>query len=164
MKLQHSITAACVAATSFGLGAGALAATTVSNTLTVQLELVPTCSVQPASLVFANPGSLSNAVTAEQNIQLRCTTGTSYTIGFGPGAHALGTQRRLKHATAAFYINYELFKTSNYTQPLGTSGNGIISGVGNGNNQIIPVHGRVTAQNAPSIGTYSDSVQVSVTY
>jgi len=163
MKLQQIITAACVAATSLGWAGGALAAI-ATGTLTVQVQIAPTCSLQPISLIFTNPGTMSSAVTAVQNIELKCTSGMNYSISFSWGLHAQSIQRRMKSSTGAAYINYGIYRNANHTLLLTPMGNGIISGVGTGVTQTIPIYGKIDAQSGVGVGTYSDSVQITVSY
>jgi len=164
VQLQKIVSAALVAAALGGAG-GALAATSVSNDLTVKLTIDGTCSVAPAILTFNNPGNLASDVFAEQDVLVNCTSGIGYSVGFGGGSYMVGAQRRMKHANSNNFITYEIFQDQARSIPLAMTGAGLVTGkLGDGTDQPVTVYGRVEAQQAPSIGEYTDTVHVTVTY
>lgn len=66
---------------------------------------------------------------------------------------------------ASATIGYALYRDSGRTQNWGeTVGTDTVAGTGDGNVQAITVYGRVPAQATPGVGTYTDSVTVTVTY
>jgi len=65
-------------------------------------------------------------------------------------------------ATGGGALEYSLYTDSNRTNPW--SGTTAVSGTGTGAAQSIPLYGRVPAAVGAVLGTYSDSVQITVSY
>ena len=154
---------------SYIFGAPALAATATGNfnaTMTITAE----CRVASAqNLAFPSRGVWTSAVTAQADLEVQCTNGTEYQIGLGFSANASGGVRRMKHASDAEYVNYELFTDVGLatawgnTEDVDTNGN-TVRKVGNGAAQPYTVYGRVPVQTVPKPGAYSDTVTITVTY
>ena len=71
------------------------------------------------------------------------------------------------------YLNYNLYTDSGYshlwtttTSTTSCTGgtNTCVLGTGTGLNQNVTIYGQVPAQTAPAVGTYSDTVVVTVTF
>jgi len=132
---------------------------TASNTLTVTATVAATCSVSASSLNF---GTYTVSTNTDQsgNISVTCTTGTPYTVELDGGTNASGSTRRMVNASS--YLTYELYTDSGR----GTVWNNTntVAGTGTGAAQSIPLYGRIpSSQNVPA-GTYTDTVQITVTY
>lgn len=108
-----------------------------------------------------------NASTGEgQGIEIRCTKGTPYTIGLDGGLNPTsptptdGPYRRMKSGTE--FIPYLLLKTDG---GVWGTGNFTVAGTGDGTVQKYTVRGATDGQReAPSAGTYVDTVTVELTY
>lgn len=132
------------------------------------------CNVSTTSLNFgSSPSAITSNINSTATITAQCTNSTPYSIGLGNGANANGSQRRMQLGTTGNYINYNLYTNSGYSDAWSattsttscTSGASTCDlGTGTGSNQNYTVYGQVPPQTAPSSGTYSDTVVVTVTF
>jgi spore coat protein U-like protein len=105
---------------------------------------------------------------------VQCTNTTPYSIGLDNGTHVSGSQRRMYSASTGSYISYNVYTDSARSSAWSastsatscTNGGGTCSlGTGTGATQAaVTVYGRVPPQTTPAIGTYTDTVVVTVTY
>ncbi|WP_145480242.1 Csu type fimbrial protein [Yersinia similis] len=110
--------------------------------------------------------------TQSGSLNLYCSTNTAYTIAIDNGLYSSTSgQRRLRGGASAptpfEYVNYNLFKDSNYSQPWSaTPMTGVQSGTGTGIATPIPltIYAQVPIQTTPSVSTYIDTVIVTVTW
>lgn len=132
-------------------------------TLTIQAE----CRLTSASdLAFGNTGVIQTAITSTSSIGVQCTNTTPYNIGLSAGAGAGATvdTRRMTSGAGAT-VAYQLFRDAGRTQIWGnTVGTNTLAGTGNGAVQTLTVYGSVPPQTTPAAGSYTDTVQVTVTY
>lgn len=114
---------------------------------------------------FGNVPNLTAAHTANAVITIRCTNGTPYTVGMGPGLNSASvTTRKMKYALGAQTINYSIFRNAGLTQNWGNTTGNVVVGTGNGANRNITARGQIPVQAVPHTGGYSDTVQVVLTY
>ena len=151
-----------------------LKAATATASLTVQITIIASCTINAATLDFgssAGTSLLAAAIDASTTASITCTNGTPYAIGMDNGANASGPQRRMK--SGANYLNYNLYVDTGRTNAWTTSAssttctaaNGCYLGTGDGLAQPISIYGRVPATViAPSPGTYTDTVTMTITY
>ncbi|MCC4619757.1 spore coat U domain-containing protein [Xanthomonas cassavae CFBP 4642] len=110
-------------------------------------------------------GSIENAIDRSSTISLACTNRTAWNIGLDVGSNASGSTRRMRHASSANYITYELYRDAGRSNRWGTTiGLDTLAGTGNGVSQTVTVYGRAPAPQLPIVGVYSDTVTVSITY
>ncbi len=113
--------------------------------------------------VFQN---LTQNVDSTATITVTCNGGqgaNGYHVGLGDGLNSASGQRRLQGPGG--YLNYELYRDAQRTSRWGnSSGYNDVSGVGNGQPQVLTVYGRVPAQSTPGVGTFTDTVVVTITY
>ncbi|WDM68868.1 MULTISPECIES: Csu type fimbrial protein [Xanthomonas] len=110
-------------------------------------------------------GSIENAIDRSSTISLSCTNRTAWNIGLDLGSHANGVSRRMRHASSADYITYELYRDAGRNNRWGTTiGIDTLAGTGDGLAQTVTVYGRAPAPQLPIAGAYSDTVTVSITY
>jgi spore coat protein U-like protein len=132
-------------------------------TMTLQAE----CKLTSASdLAFGTSGVIQSAINSTSTIGVQCTNTTPYNVGLsaGAGSGATVSLRKMTSASGAT-INYQLFRDSARTQTWGDQvGTNTASGTGNGAVQSLTVYGTVPAQTTPAAGSYTDTVQVTVTY
>ncbi|MCC4586890.1 spore coat protein U domain-containing protein [Xanthomonas melonis] len=110
-------------------------------------------------------GSIESAIDRSSTISLACTNRTAWNIGLDLGSNASGGGRRMRHASSANYIVYELYRDAGRSNRWGsTIGVDTLAGTGNGVAQTVTVYGRAPAPQLPIAGNYNDTVTVSITY
>ncbi|QIE45813.1 spore coat U domain-containing protein [Pseudohalocynthiibacter aestuariivivens] len=109
--------------------------------------------------------TINSPVDAEARLNVRCTSNTSYMVtldnGTGPGAS--GPTGRVMRNGARTLV-YGLFQNAARSMPWGDQPGNSMSGVGQGNNQVFRIYGRIFASQSAGFGVYQDSVVVTVHY
>ena len=146
---------------------GGDAGTPSSFPFTVNGSVPNTCTLTPKpvpDLAFGNvPGLITSNVDRTTDIGLVCTGRTAWQIGLNNGLNASGSIRRMRNAGGQF-VTYELYRNTGRTLRWGnTLGTDTQAGTGTGTAQSQTVFGRVAPQ-TPNVGSYSDTVTVTVTY
>jgi len=115
--------------------------------------------------------------TATGNLTVTCThagggaTRVNYTAALSTGNSGTYAQRRMRAGGAV--LNYNLFDSASYTRVWGngTAGTGVIVGallVNPGSNQVNeafhPIYGYLPPQQEAAIGSYSDTILVTLTF
>lgn len=162
MKLNNKLM--CVLAFgALGLTATGASAqtTTASATLAINANVASSCSIS-----LTQPGTISgppgSAVAVSAQVGINCTNGTPFTVSFGNGGNFDGTNRRLKHTDATITTNNFIPYSFSGDQATATTpafpsrGTGALVNTAVWIRAIIPSDVRV--------GSYSDNVQVSVSY
>ncbi|UXY53873.1 Csu type fimbrial protein [Pseudomonas tohonis] len=158
------------------------AAGTVQGQLGIQLVIGAGCTVNNGSnngsantfgsISFGTYPSLNSIIEAQSvgssagsSFGVTCNTGTNYSVALDSGLHATGNQRNMS-AGATDVIAYNLYKEAARTTLWGNGSNGgtALAGTGTGANQELVVYGRVPPQTTPATGTYTDTVQVTITW
>ncbi|WP_057971016.1 Csu type fimbrial protein [Lysobacter antibioticus] len=146
---------------------GGSAGTSSQFPFTVNGSVPNSCTLTPKpvpNMAFGSvPGPITSNVDQTTSIGLVCSGRTAWQIGLNNGLYASGATRRMRNGAGQFVV-YELYRNSPRTQRWGnTLGSDTLTGTGTGTSQSLPVYGRVGAQ-TPSIGSYSDTITVTVTY
>jgi spore coat protein U-like protein len=153
--------------------AGPAAATTTTQTFSVQLQIQAQCVINStATLNFGSAGVLGGAggtTNTDQttSIGVQCTNTTPYNVGLDAGTTAGGSTatRLLFNATTSETIQYKLYTNSGRTTNWGNAvGTDTVGGTGTGSSQPFTIYGRVPPQSTPTPGNYADTVTVTVTY
>ena len=146
----------------------------VSATMTVTATVVATCTISSGNLAFGNYDAIGTNATAPllgtAAVSATCTQGSSATVDIYPGLNPSGTgnaqQRRMK-GTGTNYLAYAIYSDSAHTHAWGTKTSGTtvsVTGAGGATPVSLTAYGSVpNAQNIP-VGTYTDSVAVTVNY
>ena len=147
---------------------------TATANLTVQITITASCTINAATLDFGSNAAttlVGSNIDNSTTVSVTCGSGSPYSIGMDNGANASGGQRRMN--TGANYINYNLFIDSARTNAWTTaassttcsSANSCYLGTGSGSAQLVNIYGRVPSMGvAPPVGTYTDTVTMTVTY
>lgn len=147
-------------------------AATANGNMTVQLTVAGTCTVNTATLDFGSTGLLTSAIDATSTLSVTCSNTTPYAIGLDNGSNFSST-RRMRQGASSNYIGYALYTDSARTVAWTTASSSTactttgscVLGTGDGTAQSITVYGQVPALGtAPSPGSYSDTVTITVTY
>ena len=124
--------------------------------------VVKSCNVSASDLSFGAVGDLTAAVSGQSALSLQCTRGTGYTIALDGGLSGATNPTARKMSMGSQSITYGLYQNSALSTPWGTQST--FGGSGTASTQTIPVYGLVPIQATPGVGTYSDTIVVSVTY
>ncbi len=162
-------TASALAAVVAALSMSAASAATDTDTFGVSATVEASCVIQSSgALGFGTVGALTTAVEATSDITVKCTNGTTYDVGLDAGATtgATVTARQMEGATATVeFLDYSLYSDSGRTTNWGdTVDTDTVAGTGTGASVVHTVYGRIPAQDAPKVDTYSDTITVTVTY
>ena len=152
-----------------------IAATSKTASIGLTAEVLPACSAgstAPATLGqfgvldFGTYFSLTALVSVTSQIgngslRVNCLLNTPYRVLLSAGGSGSVAARRMTGPAAA-QINYNLYTSSAYTTVWdNTTG---VTGTGSGTDQYLQVYGRVPAQAAPTPGTYTDTITVTVSW
>lgn len=138
---------------------------TASFSFSVRSQVVPDCRVESASLDFGTHGFLDRSVDASSQIQVTCTSGSSYQVGLGYGLNGNSFTSRAMQDLNGNLIRYDLYRDGGRSQSWGLMGDGLAAtSMGSGGSQALTVYGRVPAQTTPPPGNYADTVVITVTY
>lgn len=150
------------------LMAGAKAATT-SGPMLVTATVTGACIVGASALAFPSATSAAIAVgniDATGNVTVNCTTGSHYTVKLGAGTGTGATMASRKMSSGTQLLSYSAYTTAARTTVWGdgTAASTTVTGIGNGANQSIAAYGRIFSGQVVPAATYSDTVEVTVSY
>ncbi|WMJ68503.1 spore coat U domain-containing protein [Stenotrophomonas sp. 24(2023)] len=140
------------------------------GTFTATANVLPQCgSYLTTDLDFGTvAGGISSNIDRTATLTLTCLRRTAYQISLDNGQNSLGTVRRMRTTinNSNYYLTYELYRDSNRSQRWGNTLNVDTYGnTGTGSAQQVTVYGRVSpVTGQPPAGTYTDRVQVTITY
>ena len=148
---------------------GAAHAATKTDGFVVSATVTKNCVISAADLDLGTFDG-TNDLTVNSDIDIRCTSGTAYTVDLSTGLSGNYTNRTLVNGTDT--LVYNLYTTSGYATVWGdnTGGSGrpaAGSGAGMGTVQTLTVYGRLLAsQNTGPIpaNTYADNITATITY
>ena len=157
-------------AVALALAAGfdSASAGTATGSLSVTASVVGVCIIGNATLAFGtyNPTAAA-ATTATTTVTLTCSLGTPYNIGMSAGA-GTGATTTLRVMTATGgTLGYKLFRDAAYTLNWGnTVGTDTLSGTSSASSltNTVNIYGQIPAAEAAAIGSYTDTVTMTVTY
>ncbi len=136
---------------------------TSTSTFQVTATVASSCTVAATTLAFGNY-TLAQ-LDGSSTITATCTNGTAYTIGLDAGTFAgATTSTRRMTGPSASGLSYSLFSDSGRTTNWGNVTGSWVSGTGSGAAQVLSVYGRIPASQTASIGSYADTITVTVTF
>jgi len=140
---------------------GSANATTATSTLDVSANIISACTAATAPVSFGNVVSGSGA-SASGSVDVTCDAGVPYTIALDVGQYDDGSSRRISDGTN--FLSYTLVDNGTSTDwGDGTTFGGTVAGTGTGAAVNHVVDATLTGAAVPN-GTYSDTVNVTVTY
>ena len=146
----------------------AAVAATDTTTFPVTANVVDSCTVAATPLAFGNYNGITALVLdATATITPTCTLGTAYTITLdaGLGTGATLTTRKLSGPAGAT-LDYAIYTDPTRTTFWGNGGGGTgtRTGVGLGVAQSGLMYARIPASQATSVGSYLDTITVTLSY
>lgn len=145
-------------------------AATTTTTFSVDATVSDSCSVSATQLDFGAIDPLNNATNdtdATSTVDVTCSSGTGYDVGLDAGTGGDGTVTgRAMSDGGTNTLNYSLYtdsaRTTNWDDAGGTN---TVTGTGDGTALSHTVYGRVpSGQETTPVGTYTDTITVTVTY
>jgi spore coat protein U domain-containing protein, fimbrial subunit CupE1/2/3/6 len=169
-KFARTFLIGSAAAVPLALASMTASAGTANTSFNVTATVINSCKISATNLSFGNydPTSATNT-TGSSTISATCTKGDSFTLALNKGLYGAFTGRIMQDgATPADQLVYNLYTTSGYTTVWGdgTGSTATVSGTGAGPGTpvVSTVYGQIAAaQNVPA-GSYSDTIQVTITY
>jgi spore coat protein U-like protein len=145
---------------------GTALASTSTGTLAVSLTVQTACTLTGTSAVaFGSQSNLSSSVDTTGSLSVLCSNTTPYTIALDEGGGTGATTAVRKLTNGSNTVDYVLYRDAGRTQTWGkVTGTDTVAGTGNGSTQTVTVYGRVPAQTTPAPASYTDTVNVTVTY
>ena len=131
-----------------------------TGTLQVQATVLNTCAVSTSPVVFSNVGL--SAATANGSITINCTNSDALSVTLDGGGSGNIAARALTHASLPTSFTYQLYSNAGRTTVWGDGVTGSAFST-SGPSQTLVVYGATTGTPSAA-GSYSDSVQVTVTY
>ena len=103
---------------------------------------------------------------ATGTVTVNCTTGSAYTIALDKGIGTGATLATRVMSAGAQKLNYTVYTTAARTSVWGdgTGGSLTVVGTGSGTSQSISAYGRVFSGQIATAATYTDTVNVTITY
>ena len=148
------------------LGSGPAWSATATGTFAVSMTLQASCTLASSSgVAFGTQGVLASNVDATGTLGVQCTSSTPYTVALDAGAGTGASTTTRKMTAGANTVSYALYRDSSRTQIWGnTQGTDTAAGTGNGASQTLTVYARVPPQSTPAAASYTDTVNVTITY
>jgi spore coat protein U-like protein len=150
--------------------AGPSLAGTATTSFGVTATVANSCIVGANSLAFPTylPTSAS-PTTGSTTLNVTCTFGAPYTValsnGSGTSADATaGASGRAMTGPSSAQLTYNLYQDSGYSQAWGSTGAYLLSGTGTGVQVPLTVYGRIPATQTAVAGSYTDTINVTVTF
>ncbi|WP_419793670.1 spore coat U domain-containing protein [Pseudomonas palleroniana] len=160
--------AALVVCLGWGMPVSLLAVT--SQSFQVSATITPGCLVvgggtNYGSLAFGTYSALATStasIALTGGVTLQCTPGVALNMSVDGGLYnASGRRMQLNSGTAQ--VAYQLFRDAAFSQSLGISQSVSVT-YSNANNITLPIYGRVQLPGNQPGGTYSDTLQVQLSW
>ena len=158
---QMIYTSTSAPSTCAALAASAPQSTT--GTLTINASVGTQCSVTASSLAFPAASVLSNPVNATATVSVNCNMNVPVTVALDNGATGTGPTARQMTSGTTNVITYGIYKDTGATLPWGST-DGVDTASLSGGTGTLTAYGRVPTQTSPAPGSYSDVVNVIITY
>jgi len=142
-------------------------ADTATNTFNVTATVLKVCTVSAGNLAFGNyDPTAATPTTGTSTVSMLCTLNTPYNVRLSQGANGTGvTDRKMIGGGGSDTLAYSLYRDASYTQNWGiTDTTDTVDGTATGVLQTHTVYGRIAAQTTAPVGSYSDTVTVTVNY
>jgi len=142
---------------------GIAGSATATSTLLVMATVSAACIVSTSPVAFGvyNP-TAGTVLDGTGTVSVTCTNGTSYAVSLDGGGQADVLSRAMSNLPDL--LSYQLFSDAARTSVWGTTGGELVNATGTGLQVDHTVYGRVAASQNVPVGSYTDTVNVTVTY
>lgn len=140
---------------------------TTTTTFTVTATVIDVCAVSASNLAFGTYSPISgSALDGSSTITVTCTLGTPYNVRLNAGANGGSVStRQMIRSSGTELLDYYIYRNAGRTQNWGLTDNtDTVSDTGTGLSQGHTVYGRIPASVNVPVGSYSDTVTVTVNY
>jgi spore coat protein U-like protein len=152
--------------------ATAASAATKTATFQVTASVANNCFIDSASVLAfgAYDPSLGTPLDGTSNIVVRCTNKTPFALSLNAGTTTGGTFANRLMTNGTDTLQYNLYTTTGRTTVWGdgTASTSTIAGTGSGlsagQTKTSTVYGRIPSQPDAAVGSYTDTVTVTITY
>lgn len=160
--------AACVVCIGWGMPVSLLAVT--SQSFQVSATITPGCLVvgggtNYGSLAFGTYSALATStasVALTGGVTLQCTPGVALSMSVDGGLHN-NSGRRMQLNSGTAQVAYQLFRDAAFSQSLGIT-QSVSVAYTNAASITLPIYGRVQLPGNTPGGTYSDTLQVQLSW
>jgi spore coat protein U-like protein len=140
-----------------------------TGVVNITASVTTDCSVGASTLAFGTVASATiqaGNVDATGTVAITCTSGTNYTVKLDVGAGTGASFASRKMTAGANLLNYSIYNTAGHTTVWGdgTTSTVTVAGSGSGSAQSLTAYGRIFAGQTPNAASYTDTVNVTVSY
>lgn len=149
------------------VGGGTALAATATGVLNVRMNITATCAIgTTGDLDHGSLNVLSALVDTQASMQVLCSSGAPFNVSLNGGLNGTGaSDRKMKSTSGVNTISYQLYRDAARSQVWGeTIGVDTATSTGTGATQSFTIYSRVPAQTLQPVGTYTDTVTVTLTY
>lgn len=141
-------------------------AATATTTFQVTATVPDSCVVAAEDLAFGTYDPVSGSeLDGSSSIDVTCTLGTSYDIGLDEGVGSGATVSARKMTSGSDLLTYSLYQDVGHNTVWGdTVSSNTVSGTGTGLVQSYTVYGQIPASQVVPVGSYADTITVTVTF
>lgn len=141
---------------------------TANGSLATSATVNAACTISTTPLAFGSVDSTSASnVDAAGGLSITCTNGSAWAASAGAGGGSGASFANRKMTSGSDLLNYNIYTSAARTTVWGdgTGSTATIGGTGTGVAQAVTVYGRIAGgQTTVPIGSYADTVAVTVTY
>lgn len=122
------------------------------------------CTISAAAVSFSTYASnQTNPDYGTGSVTINCAASLPYSIAIDGGSNPGAYPERRMMMTGPFYISYYLYRDAAHTLTWGVP-NDDLTGVGSGSDQAYTVYGKIPGGQNVTLGSYSDSLTVTVSF
>lgn len=144
------------------LDTGTLPGAGSPTTITVTLTITPDCRFDANEVNFGSAPFVSSFNPVSGELRIRCTKGSTFTVGLGDG---LAHNGRRRMSNGAHRLEYDLFRPGNTVWNATTQRVQQLTPAGGLTAQLFPFEARIYPdQTTPIPGTYTDTVIIDVQF
>ena len=137
---------------------------TASSSFPVNATISTVCALGASPMSFGEvnvSGVATSQTDSASALTVTCTNGGSYSVSLDGGVNGVAAQRSM--ASESNRLNYDLYQDA-ARGTVWTNATAPQAGIGNGAVQTIALYGRIAAGLPFTAGSYTDTINVTITY
>jgi spore coat protein U-like protein len=148
-----------------GMAPAALAQGTTQTTLEVTASVPATCVVSSAAHIhFGDYSPFAGGVDAEGQVSIACTKGALARVSLDAGQNPSGAARSMRLAQGNDLLRYQLYRDAQRGSPWDPQDEASATSSSASVPIVFGVYGRIPAGQDPTVGSYTDTVVVTVLF